>query len=148
MEARFERLLDYLFWCGMEVLMLSLPVVYLLLAVPYPVYASLSASVSLAVGTVVVAAVRGGYLGLDDDGWPGFGDLQSVPFRAAYYGLTVALGTFCGVEATLRAGDPLFGVLVPLVVVPLVLYALPGAFAATRRAAHLWRYVAGVGEPQ
>ncbi|MFC4359057.1 hypothetical protein ACFO0N_13995 [Halobium salinum] len=141
LERRFERLLDYVFWCGMEVFLLSLPVTVLLLGAPYPMYVALAASVSLVTCTAGVAAVRGRYLGLDPSGWPRFSDFHSLPFRAGYYGGAVATATFTGVEAALRVGAPWPLAVVSVAVATLALAALPQAFAATRRAARFWTFV-------
>jgi hypothetical protein len=133
LEARFERLLDCLFWCGVEVSVLSLPVLVLILGAPYPLYASLCASIALAACAVGVAFVRGGYLGLDGDGWPRFADWRTLPFRAGYYGGSVGLGTFVGVEAMLRLEATWVALPVCVGVVCLSLGALPRSLVTVRR---------------
>jgi hypothetical protein len=144
--ARFEHLLDYVFWCGVEVSVLTSPILFLLLWAPEPIYASLSASVGLLSCSVLLTLIRGGYLWFDDEGWPRMGDPYSLPFRTAHYGATIASGTYLGVAGAVGVGVPWLAVIAPVAVVWVGLTTLPRTLRTLRRLSQLsWDGVARLG---
>ncbi|WP_101297909.1 hypothetical protein [Halegenticoccus soli] len=131
--ARFERLLDHVFFAAMEVSVLGLPALYLLLFAPNPVEVSLSATTALAATTVGVAVFRGRYV--DVGRWPSPGDPVTMPIRSAYYGGVLGVGSFLGGAVQLTTGLWWPGVVLPAVLAPGLLAPFPRLLARFRSAA-------------
>jgi hypothetical protein len=125
---RLDRWLDYAFFGGAEVTVLGLPALLLLLAAPDPVAVSLSAMTALAVSTVTVATLRGGWVDVGE--WPAFGDFASLPVRAAYYGGVLGLAAYLGAASQALSGSALTGVWVPALLCVALLAAFPRFLAS------------------
>jgi hypothetical protein len=120
---RVDRWLDHTFFAAMEVNVLVIPVLWCLVVATNPVEVSLSAMAALAAASVAVGTFRGRYV--DVGWWPKPGHLASLPGRAAYYGVVVALSTWVGVQVQLLTGSPWPGVGVPVVLSVAVLVPFP-----------------------
>ena len=132
---RVDRWLDHTFFAAMEVNVLAIPVLWFLLVAAHPAAVSLSAMTTLAVASVAVGTFRGGYV--DVGWWPKPGHLATLPVRAAYYGVVVALATWIGVQVQLATGSPWPGVGVPAVVSVGVLLPFPRFLSRFERLAQV-----------
>ncbi|WP_224335484.1 hypothetical protein [Haloprofundus halobius] len=120
---RFERWFDFVFFAGMEVSFLALPVLVLLLGVRPIGPVSAAALASLSTTVFAAGSFRGRYL--DVGAWPRVGQIRTMPVRSAYYGGVVGIGTYLGTEAYLRTGVGWAVVVVPAVLSVVALAALP-----------------------
>jgi hypothetical protein len=132
LNARIDRFLDHLFFGGVELCVLSTPVLLLLLLATPADAVSLSALTTLVAGSTTLAVLRGGYLGSRD--WPRVGEVGSFPGRSAYYGAVVGGGTYAGVQVQLLSGAFWTGILVPAAATACLLSLLPPALEGLRRA--------------
>lgn len=120
---RVDRWLDYVFFAGMEVTVLVLPVLWWLLVAAHPAEVSLSAMTTLTVASAAVGTFRGGYV--DVGSWPTPGNLGTLPIRSAYYSLVLGVATFVGVQVQLFSGSPWPGIGVPALLAWIALLPLP-----------------------
>jgi hypothetical protein len=125
-----DRWLDHVFFAGMEVCILTVPVLLLLLSARPPAAVSLSGLAALTASATAIGTYRGGFVG--EAGWPRPGHVGTVAGRAAYYGLVLGVATFLGVEGQLLAGHFAPGILLPWSVAFLALAPLPDVLERAR----------------
>lgn len=131
MNAAFERWLDYVFFAFLEVSVLTLPVLLLLTGLPNQNAVSLSALSALASVGFGVGSFRGQYV--DVGKWPRPGDFVTIPFRSAYYGLVLGVGTWAGVAGAVSTTLWWVGVLVPFLLVEPLLALFPWTVRRVQR---------------
>lgn len=109
-----ERWLEFVFYSGVELSVLSSPALLVLLYRPvYNIDASSIAGLSvIAFGTLWLALFRGGYLPAGD--YPRVGDFESLPLRIGYYSATVFGSAWVG-----GFGSQLFDSLVAAALLPI-----------------------------
>jgi hypothetical protein len=122
--------MDHVFFAGMELCMLTVPVLLLLLSATPPAAVSLSGLAALTASATAVGTYRAGVLG--QAGWPRPGHVGTVAGRAAYYGLVLAAATFTGVQGQLLVGHFLPGILLPWSVSFVALAPLPDVLERAR----------------
>jgi hypothetical protein len=129
-----ERWLDYVFFAGLEISMLSLPALVLLLAAQPPGPIAVAALTALAVSTGAAGTFRGPWVDLGE--WPAAGDLYTIPLRSAYYSATVAAATYAGAAANVASGVALAGIAVSTLVSVAAMAALPRVVGRFRTLAY------------
>ncbi|WP_276301785.1 hypothetical protein [Halorussus lipolyticus] len=118
-----ERWLDYVFFAGLEVSVLSIPaLVILLFATPQgPI--SLAALTAVCALTCAVGTLRGGWF--DSRDWPPPGDPYTIPVRSAYYSATIAGAAYLGSAGLVALDTPVAGIAIAALVSVVGAAALP-----------------------
>ncbi|WP_162224563.1 hypothetical protein [Halorussus amylolyticus] len=125
-----ERWLDYVFFAGLEISILSIPALSVLFFATPRGPISLAALTAVAVSTCAAATFRGGWVEAGE--WPRAGDPYTLPLRVAYYSATIGAAGYAGAAAHLRTGTPGVGMVVAAVVSVAAMAALPRAVAGMR----------------
>jgi hypothetical protein len=115
--ARFERWLDFVFFAGAEVSVLSLPATVPLTAVRHPSVTARSTLTALVVCAAAVGTLRSRRAGrtrrAEREAWSRPGELRTIAFRSAYYTAVVGLCAFLGTGAQFLLGAWWIGVVGP-----------------------------------
>ncbi|MFC4552650.1 MULTISPECIES: hypothetical protein [Halorussus] len=128
----FERFLDYVFFAGLEISILSVPALYALLYAEPKGPVALAGLTAIVASTLAAALFRGGWVDLGVGEWPRPGDPYTLPVRSAYYSATVAIAAYVGAFANVETGVPAAGIAAAAVVCAASMTALPPVVGGMR----------------